>query len=245
MAHWGTTHDKVSGCNSEAIPVSPCHFTNEKSEYDQPTLYKCSTTWPTLSTYLKEQKVYLHRSGNTAMNLHGDTIKWILHGLTAAPPAPAFKGLLIRDCFQKKLQVPAQSVPPTNKTKAPQEPNSAKYSLSCRDIPQHSWQRTDLPSPLGLPPREDPQELDWKGLWKEKKSKCYGHMPLHGHCCFCPRACPPHSCLFTEVKSNRIMHLEALGSCILLPATGKDCSHGADGERKFLKVLSLAASQMP
>lgn len=33
-------YDQLSGCNSEAIPVTPCHFTNEKSEYDQPTLNK-------------------------------------------------------------------------------------------------------------------------------------------------------------------------------------------------------------
>lgn len=68
-----------------------------------------STTRPTLSTYSKEQKVYLHRSGIIATDLRGDTLKWILHGLAPASPAPAFKGLLIRDCFQKKLEVPAQS----------------------------------------------------------------------------------------------------------------------------------------
>lgn len=68
-----------------------------------------STTWPTLSTYLKEPKMYLHRSGNIAMNLHGDTIKWTLHGLAAAPPTAAFKGLPISDCFQQKLEVPVQS----------------------------------------------------------------------------------------------------------------------------------------
>lgn len=198
---------------------------------------KASTTWLTLGTNLKEQKVYLHRSGNIATDLRGDTLKWTLHGLAAAPPAPAFKGLLIRDCFQKNWKSQCSLLPPTYKTKALQEPNSAKYLLSCRDIPQHSWQRTDLPSPLGLPPREDPQELDWKGLWKEKKSKCYGLITLHGHCCFFPRASSPHFCLSTLET--------ALGPSILLPATGKDCSYGADGERKFLKVLSLAASQMP
>lgn len=85
----------------------------------------------------------------------------MLHGFAAAPTTPAFKGFPIRDHFHKScLQVPAGSPPSPYKTKPSQEPKGARYSLSCRDIPQRSWQRTDLPSPLGLPPHEDPQELD-------------------------------------------------------------------------------------
>lgn len=111
--------------------------------------------------------------------------------------------LLLKVCwyvtvFRKSWKSQHSLLPPTYKTKALQEPSGAKYLLSCRDIPQRSWQRTDLPSPPGLPPRVDPQELDWKGLWKEKKSKCYGHITLHGHCFFCPRVSPSHSCLFTK-----------------------------------------------
>lgn len=49
MTHWGTTYDQVSECNSEAIPLTPCHFTNEKWEHDQPTLYK----QPNNVTYIK------------------------------------------------------------------------------------------------------------------------------------------------------------------------------------------------
>lgn len=45
------------------------------------------------------------------MNLHGETLKWILHVSAAASPIPAFKGLVIRDYFQKKQQVPTQSPP--------------------------------------------------------------------------------------------------------------------------------------
>lgn len=155
----------------------------------------------------------------------------------SSSPVPAFKGLLIHDHFQKKLQVLIQSFPSHLQTKPLQEHNSAKYLLSCRDIPQHSWQRTDLPSPLGLPPHEDPQELDWKGLQKEKKRKGYGDMTLRGHCCFFPRASPPHSWLLTKDTE--------LESKVLLPARGKVCSHRVNVEMKFLKVLNVAASQKP
>lgn len=125
--------------------------------------------------------------------------------LQQLPPLLLLKVCWYVTVFQKSWKSQCSLLPPTHKTKALQEPNSARYLLSCRDTPQRSWQRTDLPSPLGLPPHEDPQELDWKGLWKEKKSKCYRHITLHGCCCFCPRVSPPHSCLFTR-DCTRIKH---------------------------------------
>ena len=140
--------------------------------------------------------------------------------------------------FSEKAASPnAVSLPPTYKIKPLQEPNSAKYLLSCRDIPQRSWQRTDLPSPLELPPHEDPQELDWKGLWKEKKSKGYGDITLRGRCCISPQGQPNPLLTFTKDTE--------LESKVLLPATRKVCSRGANVESKFEEVLNLAASQKP
>lgn len=138
--------------------------------------------------------MYLHRSGNIATNLCGDTLKWILHSLAAAPPIPVL--LRFADTWplsEKSARSNAVSSLPPTKPNHSRTPNSAKYLLSCRDIPQRSWQRTDLPSPLELPPREDPQELDWKELWKENKSKSYGDITLRGCCCFLLQGQPtPH-----------------------------------------------------
>lgn len=134
--------------------------------------------------------------------------------------------LLLKVCryvtiFRKSCKSQCSFLPPTYKTKPLQDPNSVKYLLSCRDIPQHSWQRTDLPSPLELPPREDPQELDWKGLQKEKKSKGYGDITLRGRSCFLPQGQPsPHLTLnrryWTRIKSPASSYRKGLqlwGQC--------------------------------
>lgn len=145
--------------------------------------------------------------------------------LQQLPPFLLLKVWWYVTIFRKSSKSQCSLFPLAYKTKPLQDPSSAKYLLSCRDIPQRSWQRTDLPSPLGLPPHGDPQELDWKGLQKEEKSKGYWDITLYGHCYFLPPGQPTP--FLTLTKDTE------LESEVLLPATGKVCSHGANVKSKF------------